>query len=260
MKLKKTLIVFDLETTGTWVEKDKIVEIGMVKLMPDGSRQDYVKRVNPGMPIPLNVSRIIDITDKDVKDAPRFKEIAKEVLEFIGDADLGGFNIQRFDIPVLERELLEAGLSFHWKERDIYDAQKVYHIHEKRDLMAAYQLYCGKELTNAHTALGDAEATVEIFDSQIKRYGKEEEGIESLRDFDYEQSSAYFDLERKFCWWNGNLYPAFGKYRRKKHIRDMARNDRSYLEWIAGADFSSEIKLLATDALNGKFPSPPDNM
>jgi len=260
MKITNPLVVFDLETTGTWVEKDKIVEIGMVKLMPDGMRQDYVKRVNPGIPIPINVSRIIDITDNDVKDAPPFKEIAKEVIEFIGDADLGGFNIQRFDLPVLERELLEAGLNFHWKERAIYDAQKVYHIHEKRDLMAAYQLYCNKELTNAHTALGDAEATVEIFESQIKKYGEEEKGIESLKDFDYEQSSAYFDAERKFCWWNGNLYPAFGKYRRKKHIKDIVKNDRSYLEWIFGADFNDEIKAMIGDALRGVFPKPPDNI
>jgi DNA polymerase III subunit epsilon len=260
MKLKKPLVVFDLETTGTWIEKDKIVEIGMVKLMPDGSRQDYVKRVNPGMPIPANVSRIIDITTDDVKDAPPFKEIAKEVIEFIGDSDLGGFNIQRFDLPVLEREFHEVGIYFHWKERDIYDAQKVYHIHEKRDLMAAYQLYCDKELTIAHTALGDAEATVEILAAQIGKYGKKEEGIESLKDFDYEQSSAYFDSERKFCWWNGNLYPAFGKYRRKKHIKQIAKNDKSYLEWIASSDFNSEIKQLALDALNNIFPKPPENI
>jgi len=260
MIIKKPLVVFDLETTGTWVEKDKIVEIGMVKLIPGGGRQDYVKRVNPGMPIPVNVTRIIDITDNDVKDAPRFKEIARDVSDFIGESDLGGFNIQRFDLPVLEREFLEAGIGFHWQSRDIYDAQKVYHIHEKRDLTAAYKLYCDKYLTNAHTALGDAKATLEILEAQIKRYGKEEEGVESLRDFDYEQSSAYFDAERKFCWWNGNLYPAFGKYRRKKHIKDIARRDRSYLEWLLGADFSSDIKQLAANALKGEFPKPPDGI
>lgn len=260
MKITKPLVVFDLETTGTWIEKDKIVEIGMVKLSPDGTRQDYAKRVNPGMPIPVNVSRIIDITDDDVKDAPPFKEIAKEVIEFIGDADLGGFNIQRFDLPVLERELIEAGLSFHWRERDIYDAQKVYHIHEKRDLMAAYQLYCNKELTSAHTALGDAEATVEILDAQIKRYGSEEKGIESLKDFDYEQSSAYFDAERRFCWWNGDLYPEFGKYRRKKHIKGIAKDDRAYLEWILSKDFSGQVKAMIEDALIGKFPETPENL
>ncbi|MCX5716248.1 MAG: exonuclease domain-containing protein [Candidatus Omnitrophica bacterium] len=257
MKLSKPLVVLDLETTGTWVEKDRIVEIGMVKLDPSGARQDYIKRINPGIHIPANVTLIINITDEDVKNAPRFKDVAKEVLEFIGDADLGGFNIQRFDLPVLEREFYDTGLSFHWKDRDIYDAQKIYHIHEKRDLMAAYFMYCGKELQNAHSALSDAEATAEILKAQIQKYGSEAEGIESLKDFDYESKSYYFDKERKFCWWNGQLYPSFGKYRRKKHIKDIAREDREYLVWILGKDFNEEVLTMVRKALDGEFPQPP---
>ena len=257
MKLSYPLVVFDLETTGTWIEKDRIVEIGMIKLLPDGSREDYVKRVNPGLPIPPNVSRIINITDDDVKDAPPFKDIAKEVLAFIGDSDIGGFNILRFDLPVLEREFFDAGLGFHWRDRNIYDAQKVYHIHEKRDLTAAYQLYCNKGLDKAHSALGDAEATVEIFDAQIKKYGALEQGIESLKDFDYDRSSAYFDKERKFCWWNGELYPTFGKYGRKKHIKDILKDDRPYLEWVLTKDFSEEVKAMVKKALTGEFPQSP---
>ena len=257
MRPRHPLVVFDLEATGLWIEKDKIVEIGMIKLLPDGSRQDYLKRVNPGMPIPPEVSRIINITDDDVKDAPRFKDIAKEVLEFIGDSDIGGFNVVRFDLPVLEREFFGAGISFYWRERDIYDAQKVYHIHEKRDLTAAYQLYCGKKLVNVHSALGDAEATVEIFDAQIKKYGALEQGIESLKNFDYERSSAYFDKERKFCWWNKELYPTFGKYRRRKHIKDIFNNDRPYLEWILKGDFSEEVKAMIKKVLGGDFPQAP---
>lgn len=256
MKTTKPLVIFDLETTGTWVGKDKIVEIGMIKLMPDGSKQDYIKRVNPGISIPANVSRIINITDEDVKNAPPFKSIAKEALEFIGDSDLAGFNIQRFDIPILEREIVEAGLSFHWKERDIYDAQKVYHLHEKRDLTAAYQMYCNKKLLSAHSALGDAEATMEILDAQIKKYGAVEQGIESLKDFDYERSSNYLDKERKFCWWNNELYPTFGKYGKKKHIKDIIKEDRKYLEWILSADFSDEVKAMLEKALKGELPVP----
>ena len=260
MKLTKPLVIFDLETTGTWIEKDKIVEIGMIRLMPDGTKENYAKRVNPGIPIPANVSRIINITDADVKDAPSFKDIAKEVLEFIGDADLGGFNIQRFDIPILEREIFNAGLSFHYQTRNIYDAQKIYHVHEKRDLMAAYQLYCNKELQSAHTALGDAEATMEILDAQIKRYGQEGEGVESLKDIDYEKKSDYFDSERKFCWWNGELYPMFGKYGRKKHVKSIYRDDRKYLEWILTKDFSEKVKGLVKNAINGIFPEPPKDI
>ena len=257
MKILRPLVVLDLETTGTWVEKDKIVEIGLIKLMPDGTRQDYIKRVNPGMPIPPNVTRIINITDADVKDKPRFKEIAKETLEFLGDSDLGGFNILRFDLPLLEREFYDAKLNFHWRDRNIYDAQKIYHIHEKRDLMAAYLLYCGKKLENAHSALNDADATVDILDAQIAKYGSAEKGIESLKEIDYERSSDYFDRERKFCWWNGQLYPTFGKHGKKKHIKDIAREDREYLEWILTKDFDDDVKMMIQKVLDGQFPKPP---
>jgi len=254
MKLSRALVVLDLETTGVWVEKDKIVEIGMVKLSPDGSKQSFIKRVNPGIPIPANVSRIINITDEDVKDAPIFKDIAKEAFDFIGASDIGGFNILRFDLPVLEREFYGAEINFHWSQRVIYDAQKIYHIHEKRDLTAAYKLYCDKHLENAHSALGDAEATVEIFSAQIEKYGSAETGIESLKDFDYERTSDYFDNERKFCWWGGQLYPMFGKYSRKKHIKDIALQDRKYLEWMLTKDFSEEILTMVKNALRGEFP------
>ena len=257
MKLSKDLVIFDLETTGMWVEKDKIVEIGMVKLMPDGARSSFIKRVNPGMPIPVNVSRIIDIKDEDVKDAPKFKDIAQQALDFLGDSDIGGFNVLRFDLPILEREFFEAGFNFQWRQRNVYDAQKVYHIHEKRDLTAAYQLYCNKALDNAHSALGDAEATVEIFDALIKKYGSAQQGIESLKDLDYERSSAYFDKERKFCWWNGQLYPTFGKYGKKKHLKEIVSEDPEYLEWVLAKDFSEDIKKMVKKALAGEFPQAP---
>ena len=257
MKISRPLVILDLETTGTWVEKDKIVEIGLIKLMPDGTKLDYIKRVNPGMPIPPNVTRIINITDADVKDEPRFENIAKEALSFLGDSDLAGFNILRFDLLLLEREFYDANLNFHWRDRDIYDAQKIYHIHEKRDLMAAYFLYCGKKLENVHSALSDAEATMDILDAQVGKYGSIEKGIESLKDIDYERSSDYFDKERKFCWWNGQLYPTFGKHGKKKHIKDIAKDDREYLEWILTKDFDNEIKAMIQKVLDGQFPKPP---
>lgn len=260
IKISRPLVVLDLETTGTWVEKDRIVEIGMIKLAPDGTRQDYVQRVNPGMSIPPDVIRIINITDDDLKDAPHFEDVAGKALEFIGASDLAGFNIRRFDLPLLEREFINAGHSFHWRDRIVYDAQKIYHVHEKRDLVAAYQLYCNRELRAAHSALGDAEATMEILAAQIEKYGCEEEGIESLKDVDYERSSRYFDQERKFCWWNGELYPTFGKYGRKKHIRDIFNEDPRYLEWILAADFNEEIKALVGKALGGEFPKAPADL
>jgi len=263
MKINRPVVVLDLETTGTWVERDRIVEIALVKLMPDpagggaGGRETFHTRVNPGMPIPPRVSEITGITDADVKDAPPFKTIASKVLEFIGDADLGGFNVERFDLVILERELFEAGIKFHWRDRAIYDAQRIYHLHEKRDLTAAYLFYCGKVLTHGHTAMGDTEATLEILGSQVERYGNSEQGIESLRNFKYERMDDYFDEEKRFRWWNGELFPAFGKYARKSSLKEITQKDRKYLEWLLTTDFKEDVKKLLRGALEGKFPTVP---
>lgn len=257
MKLTQSLVVLDLETTGTWIEKDRIVEIGMVRLSPDDSRDSFQSRVNPGMPIPPRVSRITGITDADVKEAPPFKEIAPKVLAFLGESDLGGFNVERFDLLILERELFAAGLKLDWRSRAIYDAQKIYHLHERRDLKAAYQFYCSKELTNAHTAMGDTEASLEILSSQVERYGKPEQGIESLRDFDYERIDDFFDAQRKFRWWNGQLYPVFGRYARKSSLKEIAQKDPEYLRWLLSTDFGPEVKGMIQGVLEGRYPASP---
>lgn len=256
MKISKPLVTLDLETTGTWVEKDKIVEIGMIKSLPDGGEENFIKRVNPGIPIPPDVIQIINITDEDVKDEPFFREIAGEVVSFIGDADLCGFNLERFDIPLLERELVEAGQRVNMTGRIIYDTQKIYHINEKRDLTAAYKFYCGKELEEAHTALGDAKATLEILKEQIKKYGKEG-SVESMKQYDYRPAAQFYDSDRKFRWWNGELFPMFGKYARRKSLQQLARSEQDYLEWILKSDFSEEVKDLVKNALNGEFPELP---
>ena len=254
MELKKALIVLDLETTGTWIEKDRIIEIAMIRCLPDQSRESYVKKVNPGIPIPVVVSELTGITDEHVKDAPAFREIAAEVLAFIGDCDFGGFNVERFDLPLLEREMFEAGQKFEWQKRTIYDAQRVYHLNERRDLSAAYKFYCEKDLENAHSALADAEATFEILECQVGKYGEGKASLDSLAHFHYKSLSEFFDPGRKFRWWNGELYPMFGKYAKRLNLREIARKDPEYLEWIIGRDFSDEIKELAEAALSGSFP------
>ncbi|MCM8794915.1 MAG: exonuclease domain-containing protein [Candidatus Omnitrophica bacterium] len=258
MKITRPLVVLDLETTGTWIEKDKIVEIALIKLHPDGRREDFKARVNPGVSIPPRVSEIIGIKDEDVKDCPPFREIAVKVLTFIGDADLGGFNVEGFDLRILERELFDAGLKFDWRTRTIYDAQRIYHLHEKRTLKAAYQFYCGKELVDAHTAMADADATVEILQAQIQKYGNPEEGVESLRNFRYERMDDYFDDERKFRWWNGELYPVFGKYAKRVSLKEIAKKDRSYLEWMLTTDFPEPVKVMLKGVLEGRFPAQPE--
>ncbi|MCK5179778.1 MAG: 3'-5' exonuclease [Candidatus Omnitrophica bacterium] len=254
MKLSNTLVVLDLETTGIWVDRDKIIEIAMIKCAPDGTRQTYEKRVNPGMPIPEVVSELTGITNEDVKDAPAFKDIAGEVLAFVEGCDIAGFNVCRFDFPLLQREICDAGLKVNWDGTKTYDAQKVFHLNEKRDLTAAYNFYCHKNLENAHSALADTQATLEILEAQVVQYGEEEQALESLDRFDYKQTAEFLDDERKFRWWNGKPYMMFGKYARKNSLQEIARMDPGYLEWILSAKFSEEVKTLVSNALQGRFP------
>ncbi|MBF0122149.1 MAG: 3'-5' exonuclease [Candidatus Omnitrophica bacterium] len=255
MKLTKPLVILDLETTGTWIEKDKVIEIAMIKLLPTGGREVYAKRINPGMTIPPVVVELTGISNEAVKDAPAFKEVAKEIVDFLRDADIGGFNVDKFDVPLLEREIRDAGLSLSMNARSIYDAQKVFHLNEKRDLTAAYAFYCGgKKLEGAHAALADTEATLEVMEGQIQKYGAGEDTIDVLGRFNYVERQEFYDSDRKFRWWNGELYMMFGKYAKKESLREIARKDPGYLEWMLGKDFSEDIKALVEGALKGRLP------
>jgi len=254
MKLSNILVALDLETTGTWVDRDKIIEIAMIKCAPEGKRETYDRKINPGMAIPPAVSELTGIFDADVKDAPAFKDVAAEVLAFIDGCDITGFNVERFDLPLLQREVYEAGLTYHWEGIKVYDAQKVFHINEKRDLSAAYDFYCHKGLDNAHSALADTQATLEILEAQVSKYGNNGDGPEALDRFDYPQTAEFLDDERKFRWWNGKVYMMFGKYARKHSLQEVARKDPGYLKWILSAKFSEEIKVVVADALQGRFP------
>lgn len=255
MKLIRPLVVIDLETTGTWIDKDRIIEIGMIRCLPDGQQLTFEKRVNPGIAIPAVVTEVTGISNADVKTAPHFREIAVEVKTFLAGADFGGFNIERFDLPLLAREFSDNGYEFKWQDRAIYDAQKIYHLHERRDLTAAYAFYCHKDIVDAHSALGDVKATLDVLSAQITKYGGDgREDIEALRDFDYKQHSEFYDAGRRIRWWNGELYMMFGKYAKKETLRKIAEKDRGYLSWILTQDFSEEIKELIEGALEGHFP------
>jgi len=254
MKINRPLVVMDLETTGTWIEKDRIIEIGMIRCESDGKQSCYEQRVNPGMYIPAEVTEVTGINNEDVKGCPNFRQIASAVLEFVGDADLAGFNLERFDLPLLAREFKDNGYEFKWETRTIYDAQKVYHLHEKRDLTAAYAFYCHKELLNAHSALGDVRATLDVLVAQVEKYGQGKEDLEALREFDYKKRTEFYDATKKFRWWDGELYMVFGKYAKKESLKRVAEKDRGYLQWILTQDFSDEVKELIEGALDGNFP------
>jgi len=166
LKLHKPLCIFDLETTGISVGKDRIVEICILKVNPDASRESKTWLVNPEMPIPKESSEVHGIYDADVKDAPKFREIAPKIMEIINGTDLGGFNSNRFDVPLLAEELLRADIDFDLSKFRLVDAQTIYHKMEPRNLSAAYQFYCGKTLENAHSAEADVLATFEVLDAQ----------------------------------------------------------------------------------------------
>jgi DNA polymerase-3 subunit epsilon len=257
VKLKRPLVTLDLETTGTWIEKDRIIEIAMIRCLPDGTRQTYEQRIYPGIAIPADVTEVTGISDEDVRNCPRFREVAPGILAFLNGADIGGFNVERFDLPLLAREFSDCGMKFEWEKRVIYDAQKIYHLHERRDLAAAYAFYCNKELLDAHSALADSQATLEVLTAQIKKYGGGQEDVEALREFDYRKRTEFHDSKGKLRWWNGELYMMFGKYSRKEPLREIARNDRPYLQWILTQDFSDEVKDVVEQALEGHFPQCP---
>ena len=254
MKVAKDIISLDIESTGVWVEKDKIIEIALIRYTPDGERQTWYKRINPGINIPRPVTELTGISNEDVKGAPSFKQVSREILEFIGDADFAGFNVERFDLPLLERECADSGLRFEWKNRRVYDAQKVFHLNEKRDLTAAYKFYCDKDLAGAHSALADSEAVLEILEKQVQKYGEGSDELSSLDKFEYNSLLDYYDSERKFCWWNGKLYLMFGKYARKQPLEELVKLDAGYLKWILTKDFSDDVKGVVQDALAGRIP------
>ena len=252
LKLHKPLCVFDLETTGINVSKDRIVEICILKVNPDASRESKTWLVNPEMPIPKESTEVHGITDEKVKNAPTFKEIAPKILEMISGSDLGGFNSNRFDVPLLAEELLRAGLDFDLSKFKLVDAQTIYHKMEPRNLTAAYQFYCKKDLENAHSAEADVLATFEVLDAQVGHYDELPKEIAGLSDFSFHSKFAdlagmiHFDENEQEIF-------AFGKYKGQK-VKEVFQKDLGYYAWIQNADFPLYTKKILTKIqLRSKF-------
>ena len=194
LQLNRPICFIDLETTGINVSTDKIVEIAIVKIMPDGTKQLKRKLVNPEMAIPKAASEIHGISDEMVKEAPTFKQIANEVKQFIELSDLAGYNSNRFDIPMLNEEFLRAGISVDIESRKLLDVQKVYHMMEQRTLSAAYKFYCNKNLEDAHSAEADATATWEVLEAQLEKYPQIGATVEAVVKFTGEEARAFSSL------------------------------------------------------------------
>jgi DNA polymerase-3 subunit epsilon len=249
LTLVRPLVFFDLETTGTTVGVDRIVELAVIKLWPDGTQTSYEWRFNPQMSIPEEATRIHGIRDEDVKDKPIFSTLLSEMREVFRDSDVAGFNIARFDLPMLQSELQRAGTRFDMSTRHIVDAMTIFHIMEPRNLSAAYQLYCNKELEHAHSALADVSATVEILRSQVLRYADLPMAVPELAAFGGRTNDQYKDQGRWFVKRAGKLLFAKGKHR-GSDITDVAKTDANYLEWMANnLDLPTDTAQFVHDAL-----------
>ena len=256
LPLTRPLVVFDLETTGIDVEKDRIVQIALIRVEPGGGRTTFETLVNPERPIPPEASAVHGIQDADVRDKPTFSQIRREVEDFLNEVDLAGFNSINFDLPLLQEELKRAGSEMDFPGIRHLDAMKIFHLMERRDLTAAYKFYCGKDLTGAHNALADTEATLAILDAQIARYEEVPDEIDALHRFCNPDEGRFVDRKRKFLWNDqGKAEFTFGKYQGQSLNAVVAdQRGRSYLEWMLGRDFSEEIKSILRDALDGAFP------
>jgi DNA polymerase III subunit epsilon len=247
LQVSRPLAIIDLETTGINVATDKIIEIAMVKLMPDGSTLTKRKFINPQIAIPKSSSDVHGITNEMVKDAPVFKQVANEIKQFLDNCDLGGYNSNRFDIPMLVEEFLRAGLDFSMDGRKLVDVQKIFHSMEQRTLAAAYKFYCNKAHTNAHSAEADALATLEILHAQVTRYPEIGLTIESILNCIGEEDCV--DFARRMIKVDGIEIFNFGKHKGKAVI-EVLKAEPQYYDWIMKGDFAMNTKQKLTEILN----------
>ncbi|HQK97549.1 MAG TPA: exonuclease domain-containing protein [Bacteroidia bacterium] len=244
LNLTKPLAFFDLETTGITIGTDRIVEISILKLMPDGEKVIYTKRVNPEMPIPEASSKVHGIYDKDIANEPNFKQLASEINQFIGNADLAGYNSNKFDVPMLVDEFIRVGVNFEMKGRRMVDVQNIFHKMEQRTLAAAYKFYCEKEIVNAHSAEADIEATYEVFMAQLARYDSLAKDVEGLSTFSAMNKNVDLAGRIVFNEKNEEVFN-FGKHKGRT-VSDVFGKEPSYYDWMMQGDFPAETKQVLT--------------
>jgi DNA polymerase-3 subunit epsilon len=245
LKLKRPVVFLDLETTGINIATDRIVEISLLKISPNGKEQWMTHRVNPEMPIPPKVTAIHGISDSDVADAPTFREIAKNLAAFLEGCDLAGYNAIKFDIPVLAEEFLRTNTDFNFRKRKYVDVQVIFYKKEQRTLAAALQFYCKKELENAHSAKADAAATYEVLKAQLDRYNDLENDIEKLAEFSAFNNNADF-AGRIIIDENGVEIFNFGKHKGRP-VEVVFKEEPAYYSWMMNGDFPLYTKKVLTE-------------
>lgn len=245
LKLRRPLAFIDLETTGINIISDRIVELSVLKVFPQGNEEWMTSRVNPGMPIPKKASAIHGILDEDVANSPKFRDIAKKLSTFLEGCDLAGYNANKFDIPVLAEEFLRVNIDFDFRRRRYVDVQVIFHKKEQRTLTAAFLFYCKKDLAGAHGAKADTQATYEILKAQLDRYNDLENDVEKLSDYSSYNNTADF-VGRIIFDENGKEVFNFGKYK-GKIVEQVLKEDPSYYSWMMNGEFSLYTKKVLTE-------------
>jgi len=256
LKLTRPLTFFDLETTGVDVENDRIVQLALIRVEPDGSRTTFSSLVDPQRPIPPAATAVHGITDDMVKGQPTIAQLRGRLEPLLTGADLGGYNSIRFDAPLLQAELRRAGSELDLRGARHVDAMVIFKLMEPRNLAAAYRKYCDKELVGAHSALADTEAALEVLDAQVAFYAAVPDDVDALHALCNPDEGRFVDRGRKFLWnEEGRAVFTFGKH--NGEVLDEVAADarkRGYLEWMLGKDFSEEVKGILREALGGVFP------
>ena len=251
LQLNRPICFFDLETTGINITNDRIVEMAVLKLNPDGTQEEKFWLVNPEIPIPAEAAAVHGITDEKIADAPTFKQLAAEISAFIIHCDLAGFNSDRFDIPLLAEEMLRADFDFDLKNLKTVDVQTIFHEMEQRTLTAALKFYCEQDLTDAHSAMADTRATFDVLQAQLNRYTDLEPNVEFLSNFTSRRKSAdlagfiIFNKEGQECF-------SFGKHKGKT-VEQVLEEEQGYFGWLMKADFPRYTKKLLTQIRLRKF-------
>lgn len=244
ISLQRPLAFIDLETTGINLGSDRIVEIAIVKIMPDGSKLVKRKLINPEMAIPKESSEIHGITNEMVKDAPTFRQAANEIKQFLDNCDISGYNSNKFDIPLLVEEFYRVDQDFKIDGRKLLDVQKIFYMMEPRTLSAAYKYYCDKTLVDAHSAEVDATATWEVLDAQLERYPQLGNSIDSI--FNVIGEEEIVDFARRMIVQNGKIVFNFGKHKGKE-VEKVLQHERSYYDWMMNGDFPQHTKMKLTE-------------
>lgn len=246
LALKNPILFFDIESTGLNVASDRIIELSIVKVKPDGTREVKTRRLNPTIPISPEAQKIHGISDEDVKDCPTFKMIAKSLAKWMEGCDFAGYNSNKFDIPMLAEEFLRVGVDFDFRKRNLVDVQNIFHKMEQRTLSAAYKFYCDKDLENAHSAEGDTMATLEVLEAQLDRYPNDlKNDIVFLSEFS--SRSRMVDYAGRIAL-NDKDEPVFnfGKHKGKT-VKEVLEKEPSYYDWIMKGDFTLDTKNVLTN-------------